>query len=278
MRLSRCAIIVLTLSLCANLSLASDLYSLDSHGTGDGAIYKLNQSTAAETLVGPVGAAFAFPGDLASDTHLGTFRIWAPDITSNTLLKIDPTTGAGTPVGLFTGPTGAPIKMVSLAFDPVTSTMYGNTSLGFDGSPDRLFRIDPATGVSTLIGAGIGFNNVYALGFNNAGKLYGVSDATHQLLLIDTTLGTGAIVGPVGPGSIYDIATRPEDGTTFAVNAATNELYKLDLGTGGTTLVGAHTIPAHNMVGLAFGPAVPEPTSITLLTLGAAFAFIRRKR
>jgi len=277
MRLSLCALFVLALSLCAHQSLASDLYSLDSPA-GSGTIYKLNQSTGAETLVGPVGAAFTFPGDLTSDTHLGTFRIWAPDITSNTLLKIDPTTGAGTPNGLFTAPTGAPIKMVSLAFDPVTSTMYGNTSLSFDGSPDRLFRIDPTTGVSTLIGAGIGFNDVFALGFNNAGKLYGVSNATHQLLLIDTTLGTGGIVAPVGPTTIYDIATRPEDGTTFAVNAGTNELYKLDLSTGATTLVGPHTSPTHNMVGLAFGPAVPEPATFTLFALGAALASFRRRR
>src|SRR5882672_7333199 len=61
MRLSRCALIVLSLSLCASFSLASDLYSLDSHGVSDGTIYKLNQSTGAETLVGPVGAAFGFP-------------------------------------------------------------------------------------------------------------------------------------------------------------------------------------------------------------------------
>src|SRR2546430_831113 len=64
MRLSRCALIVLSLSLAASFSLASDLYSLDPHGASDGVIYKLNQSTAAETLVGPVGPAFGFPGDL----------------------------------------------------------------------------------------------------------------------------------------------------------------------------------------------------------------------
>ena len=278
MRLSLRALFVLALSLCAYPALASDLYSLDAGGPNPPSIYKLNQSTAAESLVGLVDSGFGFPGDLASDTHSGTFRIWTPDITSNTLVKIDPTTGLGTPVGLFTGPTGAPIKMVSLAFDPVTSTMYGNTSFGFDSSPDRLFRIDPTTGVSTLIGAGIGFNDVFALGFNNAGKLYGVSNATHQLLLIDTTLGTGGIVGPVGPTSIFDIATRPEDGTTFAVNAFTNELYKIDLGSGATTLVGAHTTPTHNMVGLAFGPAVPEPATFTLLALGATLAAFRRRR
>ena len=97
MRLSLCVLIVLSISLFANPTSASDLYSLDSHGANDGTIYKLNQSTAAESLVGPVGPAFGFPGDLASDTHISTFRIWAPDITSNTLLKIDPTTGLGTP-------------------------------------------------------------------------------------------------------------------------------------------------------------------------------------
>src|SRR2546426_2473131 len=101
MRLSLFALVVLTISAFTYPVRASDLYSLDSHGASDGTIYKLNQSTAAETLVGPVGA-FTFPGDLTSDTRSGTFRIWAPDITSNTLVKIDPTTGLGTPVGVFT--------------------------------------------------------------------------------------------------------------------------------------------------------------------------------
>ncbi|HEV8604923.1 MAG TPA: PEP-CTERM sorting domain-containing protein [Tepidisphaeraceae bacterium] len=277
--LSRFILPALALALLTTTSraLASDLYSLDSVGAG-GTIYKLNQSTAAETLVGPVGAAFTFPGDLASDTHLGTFRIWSPDITSSTLLKIDPVTGAGTPIGLFTAPSGAPIKMVSLAFDNVTSTLYGNTSLAFDGSPDRLFRIDPITAASTLIGTGIGFTDVFALGFNNAGKLYGVSNGSHQLILIDTTLGSGGLIAPVGPGSIFDIASRPEDDVTFAVNAFTNELFTLDLTTGATTLVGPHTTPTHNMVGLAFGPAVPEPATLTLLSFAATLLTLRRKR
>ncbi len=276
MRLSLCALAVLSLSLAVSPTRASTLYALDSNGA-PGVIYTLNQSTGAETLVGPVGPAFTFPGDLASDINPGTFRIWAPDINSNTLIKIDPNTGLGTPVGTFLNAAGAPVKMVSLAFDSVTSTMYGNTALGFGGNPDQLYRIDPNTAQSTLIGTGIGFNNIFALAFNNSGKLYGVSNDTHQLLLIDTTLGSGGLVAPVAPQSIFDIATRPEDGTTFAVNAFTNELYKLDLNTGATTLVGPHTTPTHNMVGLAFGP-VPEPGTVTLLAFGAAFAAFRRRR
>jgi hypothetical protein len=138
----------------------------------------------------------------------------------------------------------------------------------------------PAPAQSPPIGAAVGFTNIFALGFNNTGKLYGVSNDTHQLLLIDTTLGSGSLVAPVAPvapTSIFDIATRPEDSTTFAVNAFTSELFKLDLGTGATTLVGPHTAP-HNMVGLAFGPAVPEPTSLILLLVGASCTLIRRKR
>ena len=50
MRLSLCALFVLTVSLCAHPSVPSDLYSLDSNAA-PGTIYKLNQSTGAETLV-----------------------------------------------------------------------------------------------------------------------------------------------------------------------------------------------------------------------------------
>ena len=273
----RCALIVLVLSLLVAPTFASDLYSLDAPAA-PGTIYKLNQSTAAETLVGPVGAAFTFPGDLASDTNLGTFRIWAPDITSSTLVKIDPTTGAGTPVGLFTLATGAPVKITSLAFNSTTGAMFGTTSSFYSGEADRLYSINPSTGSSTPIGAAVGFTNVFALGFDSGGKLFGVSNDTHQLLDISTVTGAGALVGPVAPASIFDIATRPEDGVTFAVDAFTNQLYKLDLTTGGTTLVGTHTSPTHNMVGLAFGPAVPEPATFALFGIGAVLATLRRRR
>jgi hypothetical protein len=279
MRLSLFALIVLAISAFIHPALASDLYSLDSALTSNSSIYKLNQSTGAETLVGPVGAAFTFPGDLASDTHTGTFRIWAPDITNNNLLKIDPTTGAGSVVGPFSTPGGA-VKMVSIAFDPVTSTMYGNTSFGFGGNPDRLFRIDATTGASVPIGD-IGFNDVFALGFSQAGKLYGVSNATHQLILIDTTLGSGGAIGPVAPTSIFDLATRPEDGAAFVVDSGTiatgtNSLYRIDLNSGATGLIGPQTT-VHNMVGLAFGP-VPEPATLTLFAFGATLLTFRRKR
>jgi hypothetical protein len=272
------SLFVLTLSI-TQLARASELYSLDSAVTSNSSIYRLSQTTGAEALVGPVSPAFAFPGDLTSDTNPGTFRIWSPDINSNTLLKIDPTTGAGSVVGPFSTASGV-VKMVSLAFDPVTSTMYGNTSVSFGGSPDRLFRIDPNTGASVPIGD-IGFNDVFALGFSQAGKLYGVSNATHQLLLIDTTLGSGGIIGPVTPQSVFDLATRPEDGTAFIVDSGTtgvgtNSLYRIDLNTGGTGLIGPHTA-THNMVGLAFGP-VPEPGSFTLLAFGATLLTFRRKR
>jgi hypothetical protein len=280
MRLSRCILIVLTLALCALPTFASELYSLDSLGAG-GTVYTLNQSTAAETLVGPVGAAFGFPGDLTSDTNPGTFRIWANDITTRNLLKINPATGTGTPIGLFTQPSGAPVTMVSLAFDSTTGRLYGNTSSGFSGEPDKLYSIDPNTAISTPIGQGIGFDNVFALGFNKFGKLYGVSDTSHQLILIDTALGSGGLVAPVAPTSIFDLAVRPEDGTAFVVDSGTvaggtNSLYKIDLATGMTTLVGPHTA-LHNMVGLAFGP-VPEPGTFTLLAIGATIASLRRKR
>jgi hypothetical protein len=267
------SLVVLILSI-TQLARASQLYSLDSNGGTPATIYTLSQTTGAETLVGPVGPTFTFPGDLTSDTNPANFRIWAPEINSNTLLKINPITGAGTPVGPFSTPAG-PVKIVSLAFDPVTSTLYGNTSVGFGGNPDRLFRIDPNTGASTPVGD-IGFNNVFALGFSQAGKLYGVSDVSHQLLLIDTTLGTGSVVGPVAQLSVYDLATRPEDGAAFLVDSNTNSLYRLDLNTGGTGLIGPHLAP-HNMVGLAFGP-VPEPAALILLAIGLPLAAFRRRR
>lgn len=172
--------------------------------------------------------------------------------------------------------------MVSIAFDPVGGKLYGNTSVGFGAPFDALYEIDPTTGSTTFIGR-ILFDNVYSLGFDQSGDLFGVSDATDDLIGINTTTGTGTFVADLGVGLAFDIASRPEDDAMFLADSGTSHLYTVNTATGALTDVGSYGSFV-NVVGLAFLPTsvVPEASTYLaggMLMLGIAGArFVRRRR
>jgi hypothetical protein len=242
-------------------SYASVLYSIEfSSGTG---FYTMNQATGAKTLVGNTGNTST--GDLTSDEKS---TIWTNDMTNDNLLTVNPATGAITSTIGIRAVTGAPIPIVSLAFDTVTNSLYGNTAVGFGGTAnDTLFRIDPVTGAATLIGT-IGFNEVYALGFDQSGTLFGISQSRSALLKISTSTGAGSMVAPVTLAAPYDLAFRPEDDKMFVAdsNPGTFSLYTMDPTTGAATLVGPYGGSGTNLVGLAF--LTPEPGTIGLVLVG----------
>lgn len=251
---------------------ASELYGVTFPGATD--LFRINQSTGAAGSVGPTGQDGL--GDLTSDTRAGSERMWAIRIASNSLYEINPATGAASnPVAL-----NSPDSMVSIAFDPVGGKLYGNTSVGFGAPFEALYEIDPATGNTTFVGR-ILFDNVFALAFDQAGGLYGVSDASDEFISISTATGNGALIAPLGLGLSFDIASRPEDNVMFLADSGTFSLYQIDTGTGATSLVGPYGSP-QNMVGLAFaGGVVPEASTVVggaSLALLAAGSLWRRHR
>jgi hypothetical protein len=119
--------------------------------------------------------------------------------------------------------------------------------VGYVGSFDQLFRVDFGTDQSTLIGNSIGFASVEGLAFAPNGTLYGISDATKQLVTINTATGKGTLVGFTGlagqgigqfdaldPGLAFTV-----DGRLWASSATVNKLWRLDPVTATATLVGA---------------------------------------
>ena len=65
----------------------------------------------------------------------------------------------------------------------------------------QLYSIDLGTGIATGIGnpGDLGFNNVDGLSFQpGTGILFGITDATDQLITINATTGVGTAVGPLG--------------------------------------------------------------------------------
>lgn len=250
---------------------ASDLFGIEFAGPTD--LFRIDQTTG---LVASIGASgHDNLGDLTSDTRPGSPTIWGVRIASNELFAFNPATGAATSVATL----NSVDNMTSLAFDPVGAKLYGNTSKGFGAPADALYQIDPVSGNTTLVGP-IGFDNVYALGFDQSGRLFGVADATDELIAIDTTTGAGSLIAHLPLGLSFDIASRPEDNVMFLADSGTYTLYTVNTGTGAVSPVGSYG-STPNVVGLAFLPVVPEAsTYLAAGSLGGLglLAELRRRR
>ena len=108
---------------------------------------------------------------------------------------------------------------------------------------DTLYRLDLATARATVIGSGIGFNDVEGLAISPQGILYGVADgtagsgseATDFLIRIDTTTGVGTLVGALpglsgrGPNNQLDYGLAFTcDGKMWASSDTTGLLWEVD--------------------------------------------------
>lgn len=273
--MQRIALIAASVGALAASSLlqASDLFGIEFSGPTD--LFSINQSSGVVSSIGPTGKDNL--GDLTSDTRAGSERIWGVRIASNELYQFNPLTGAAGPAVTLNSPN----PMVSIAFDPVGGKLYGNTSAGFGAPFDALYEIDPVTGNSTFIGR-ILFENVYALGFSQSGKLFGVSDATDDFISIDLTSGNGTFITDLPVGFAFDIASRPEDDVMFLADSGTFSLYTVDTTSGALNPVGGYG-STPNVVGLAFLPSAVIPESSThvaagILALGVAGTTIARRR
>jgi hypothetical protein len=267
---------IAALSLSVSHARAEILYGVDYAGLAT--LYTVSETTGALTTVGPVG--FDNVGDLTSDD---ISKLWGIQITTNSLVSINPTTGAGTLGPAITGTQsaagGPAFPIVSLAYDPLNATLYGNTSVPYGGvTADELYSINTTTGAASAIGV-IGENSVYALGFSQAGSLYGV-DGNCNLITINTGSGAGTIVGstglaPNGSCGAYDIASGL-NGTMYLADTTSESLYDVNLGTGGTTLIGPYG-SATNVVGLAV-LGTPEPGTVVLFATGIVMTWLGTRR
>jgi hypothetical protein len=245
---------------------ASVLYACSSQASRGG-IYTVDPGTGVASLIGASG--FTNLTDLASDTRAQSFRLWACDGATNQLLRINPQSGAGTAVGSLNISGG----IQTLAFDESSGFLYG-TSVAFD----RLYRINPDTAAATLVTA-VGvtvYSPIASLGFDAGGTLYGtqIGGTGGWLARINTGNGEEFGVG-IAPGQLGDIACRPEDGVMFAADGLSGGLYRLNVNSAGTTLVGPLGAGIGYLQGLAFGP-VPAPGSA--LPMLALLAGARRRR
>ena len=226
------AVAVALLGLSAGWARAQTLYGIT--GPGDQLI-TINLATGAGTLVGPLSSTMTAPG-LAFRGN----KLYAWDTVASRLRELDPVTAAtlntidlgiiaapsgdltfrSDGIGFLTNPntklwsfditvpsstlvTGALNPgMAGLAFSP------GGVLFGLIAGGTVLHTIDPATGVTTLVGnTGIPFGGTTGLAFDASGNLFAAAGA--KLYQLNVVTGAATLIGNIGFANVSGIAFMP---------------------------------------------------------------------
>lgn len=156
----------------------------------DKQLLTIDISTGAGTVVGSLGSRIVL--GLSFDSSGTLYGINQDD----DLITINTSTGASSIVGSV----GFTSSIGSLAYDPITETLYGA-----DAFSDQLVSINASTGAGTPIGF---FTNlgIPALAFDvSTGTLFGAGSIPEELLTLNTLTGADTSIGPLG-GSVTGLA------------------------------------------------------------------------
>jgi hypothetical protein len=227
----------------------------------DGNLYLINLSTGTATLIGPVASSPA-AAQVSGLTAGSDQFLYGVSEGSDTLMRIDPATGAGTTIG----PLGVDASSVGLTFDG-----DGNLWMATD-APTKLYRVDPVTGAATLT-ATAATNRTYGLAASASGILYGLERSGGELVLttIDPWSGTFTSIGPLGtlPGDAgldFDA-----NGTLWAI-LTSGGLVTIDTATGVAT-PGPHTLGPRNLAITSIPPSAGRrPGSVRFAQSGVSVA------
>ncbi len=177
-----------------------------------GRLYTISTTTGAATPTAIGGPIPAGPGGLAAIAFAANGKLFGSTSTvfqgpSDSLLNVNPTTGARTVIG------ATPAGIGALAINPLTGVLYGAASTpdaGLAGHAD-IYTIDKTTGVSTLLTS---LSDLRAgtflagLAFDSLGNLYGATGTNSggYILSIDLTKSSSMELGRGFVGAVSDIA------------------------------------------------------------------------
>jgi hypothetical protein len=269
-------VLLLLAAVQASASAAVVLYVHDDSNN----LATVDLGTGAVNIIGNFGLNPALEPitDIAFDPSGNLYGVsFKTDASGSTLYRIDATTAALTSIG----PLGL-IAENALVFGAdgtlYTAGLFGTTLSAMDTT---LYTVNTSTGAATPLG-NIGYSSAGDLAFNGGG-LY-LSSTTHELIRINLAGAvSGEAVGPFGVAftDVFGLATG-DDGVLYGV--AGTKVFSTNTSTGAGTLVLDYT---GNGLGPAFGTAffteagaspVPEPGSLTLMTLGVIGLFASRWR
>lgn len=260
-------------------SAQAQLYGLSRAGE----VFEIDINTGAGTLVynlpnpDPCGGG-GTSTEIEYDPASGTAFAQVPD-GGFCGYQFDIATGAAASAGLGNAGSHTGLEIVGGVW--YATVIFG----GGGGSPSNLQILDPATGMSTLVGA-TGVNAISGLAYNGA-TLFGIAGGPGpaNLYTINTATGVATLVGAttIQAGSLE----FGPDGRLYAGGTNTNlgEIHIIDPATGASTLLGATGFGA--VTGLALiaplGPPPPpaiipvmSPIGLTVLALLLGLVAIRR--
>ena len=256
--------LVKTIIIIIGLMISSAVSAIPTLWVGDssGQLGTVDVSTGAVTVIGGMGATMT---DIAFDQSGNLYGI-----TFNSLYSINTSTGAAT----FIGSHSLGGSKNSLVFD-ASGTLYAANS--------SLFTLDILTGASSLVGnGGYSYSSSGDLAFiNNELYLSSSGSSTDDLVKLDTSNGLGTLVGDIGFGAVYGLAT---DNNVDLYGLSGTSVLNINTLTGaGSFLVDYSGQGLGAAWGSAFyeesGASVPEPSVSALLAIGllGVFGMSRRK-
>jgi streptogramin lyase len=163
---------------------------------------------------------------------------WLYASSAKEIFQIDPKSGAATTIGRLAQ---GPLPLADIAVTP-DGAVYAVTS-------DSLLRLNPATGLTSVVAPLNVSGRANALASDRLGRLFGATDLG-ELFEVDGTTGQSRLIGSFGSAvfSEGDLAFAP-DGTLFATSSG-NDLLRVDPTTGRATPVGG--VGFKQLEGLAF--------------------------
>jgi hypothetical protein len=192
------------------------IYNLDASNN----LETINPADGSATVIGNIGGTPGYFGLGGSPDQLFASKIaFPPGAYTVSQYNIDSNTAAATFVGTTTGgpnPLGVVWANSSGSFAPYLAVQLYNGTLTAPMGASELYRIDPTTGVGTLIGA-TGVDGLVALASVD-NTLYGITQAfgggTPGIYTLDTSTGPGTFVANVQGGidEIYGATATPEPG------------------------------------------------------------------
>ncbi len=251
----------------------------------DGFLVTIRQSDGAVSAIAPSGSArltgiaFDSTGRLFASTQgPGGFPPPPGPPNSSTLLELNPVTGAViNTIGLIRDTSGAPISIADLSAQPYTGVLYGMRSAQDEhGGQGRLYTIDKATAVATLVGSTGDFFGSIAFAPN--GALYmSAADLDSMGNLFNIGLKrlnpkNAAVLSFVPTNDFFGgLGIRPSDGKIFGSTGDSHTIFTIDPGSGAETVVGD---TGRNFVGdIDFAAPLYEYDFFNrgTLTVGASF-------